>query len=288
MKSKKNTYDYVHFCMVKTGPYYFWHRDYYQREINIINSSPIQLTVLDEPSQKKRDELKTAVEIIQNHKNNFLIDYHSLLLQDYAAFYQQIITFKPVPWLTEYVNYLTKLKQNSNPSWMEELNNNSTSFFNSIIPSQYTGLAESCDIALPGGGGKRNYEFRIYGIHGKNMNKTAAPKERYVLLIYTSLQEKMVRLCMNLHLFTDDSNIDGYSSGPECKPKTLKQEAIDIFKKFNNDVFEINTKSNAELKLITPKEISIVKNGALDWSDYKQYLSHLLIIAYKIKNEFDK
>lgn len=147
---------------------------------------------------------------------------------------------------------------------------------------------ESCDIALPYGGGKRKYEFRIYGIHGKNLNKNAAPKERYVLLIYTSLEEEKVSLCMNLHLFLDDNNIDGYSSGPECKSKTLKQEARVIIQQYNNDVFEINTKTNAELKLIVPKEISLLKNGSLDWSEYKQYLSHLLMIANRIKNEFDK
>lgn len=285
---KKNTYDYVHFCMVKTGPYYFWQRDYYQREIVIINDFPVKLTTLDEPSTKKRDELKTDVEIIQNYKNNSLIDYHSFLLQDYATFFQQIKTSKPVPWLPEYSYYLVKLKQKNNHSWMEDLNNNSILFFSRIIPSQYADLIGSCDIALPDGGGKRKYEFKIYGIHGKNLNKTAAPKERYVLLIYTSLQEEMVHLCMNLHLFTDENSIDGYSSEPECKPKALKHKAIDIIKQYNNDVFEINTKSNAELKLITPKEINILNNGSLDWSEYKQYLSHLLMIANKIKNEFDK
>ena len=264
VKKSKNEFKYIHFVLFKTGPYYFWERDFYRKEV---------------------------IEYSKNN-NQCKIMFYEYLINDFTKFINDKITDIEFSWIGDYKTYIEEqtLNVSNNTYWATKYKGTINDFANSIIDSKILEDVEySYDISLPlFGSGKRQYEFKVYGLCGLKAAKKqigGSEKEQYYLLPVITLYDNNTTECflnLNKYSVVNDKNIEGYSSKEKCP--YLREVALQIA----NEKGYSSPRNNGSLKICSSKTTDIIeKNGEYDFSDISEEFNKILELAVELKHKFD-
>ena len=258
----------IHYVLLKTGSYYFWEQDDYRKQIQ----KYINNTASD---------------------NLFFNEYLSL---DLFKFINTNIKKFKFSWIKDYRDYLEKKIKTiiDDTFWAADPANrfNDTSeFANEIINYEILkGVNYEYELSTKSnGGGKRNPEFKLYGICGNKAERKETggreEEEFYLLPIISFDKNNKVTCFLNINKYSTETNPEGYIPGPSGQCKELRNRAIVLANRYG---YKCPRKSSA-LRVCSSNNISLYnKEGNLDFSELKTEYNRLLKLAITIKNEFNK
>ena len=261
----KNGFIYIHYVLFKTGLYYFWEKNSY---------------------------LKYVEEYSSNHNQNNVF-FYEYLVSDFEKFIDDRITKINFSWIRDYQLYIKELllKANNNTYWAINYHGTIDDFADSVIDiNALNNIDFTYEIGLPhSGSGKRQYEFKVYGICGKKAAKKeiggSETEQYYLLPVITLNDDNTARCFLNIHKYSvvDEINKEGYSSKEKCSK--LREQAIQIAKE-KKCGFQLP--KNGNLKVCSSKTIEVrQKYNQYDFSDVKKEFSKILSLAMELKNKFD-
>lgn len=200
---KKPKYKKIYFVLFKTGDYYFWEKDKY-------------------------DKLQTDYKGKHSEAN---VCFKTYLLSEFITFLDK--TSFSYGWIGDYRAHIARLSAGT--SWCTDLTKVSDDFVKKITDGKWVGGSKNYEFGKADGNGDKGYELWLQGLCGSCKSKTV--KDRYYLLPIVCLptKNKYIVIKFNIHLNLNPKNPHGYLPLGKCK-KEIGSTEWDKYKKLQEQV----------------------------------------------------
>lgn len=200
---KKSKYKKIYFVLFKTGAYYFWERDKYDKLQNDYKGKHSKANVC----------------------------FKTYLLREFKTFLDK--TSFSYGWIRDYRKHIARLS--AGPSWCTDLTKDSDDFVEKITDGKWVGGSKNYEFGKADGNGDKGYELWLQGLCGSCKSKTV--KDRYYLLPIVCLPTKNndIVIKFNIHLNLNPKNPHGYLPLGKCKKEIGSTEWVK-YKKLQEQV----------------------------------------------------
>ncbi len=200
---KKPKYKKIYFVLFKTGDYYFWEKDKY-------------------------DKLQTDYKGKHSKAN---VCFKIYLLSEFITFLDK--TSFSYGWIGDYRAHIAGLS--AGPSWCTDLTKDSDDFVEEITDGKWVGGSKNYEFGKADGNGDKGYEVWLQGLCGSCKSKKV--KDRYYLLPIVCLptKNKYIVIKFNIHLNLNPKSPHGYLPLGKCKKRIASTE-WDKYKKLQEQV----------------------------------------------------
>lgn len=200
---KKPKYKKIYFVLFKTGDYYFWERDKYDKLQNDYKGKYSKANVC----------------------------FKTYLLREFKTFLNE--TSFSYGWIGDYRDHIAGLS--AGPSWCTDLTKVSDDFVKKITDGKWVGGSKNYEFGKADGNGDKGYELWLQGLCGSCKSKKV--KDRYYLLPIVCLPTKNNNIVIkfNIHLNLNPKNPHGYLPLGKCKKEIGSTEWVK-YKKLQKQV----------------------------------------------------
>lgn len=215
-----------------------------------------------------------------------------MLLPEFKLFIDKYKNKNGFSWFNDYCVYIDRLSQDlkNNQTWMEDLNITKT-IFNKNTTSKRININD-CDISLPivSSGGKRPFEYKIYGFCGSkanpnNFKKTTKDDKIYYLLPLVTLHyDNKYTISLNLHKYVTCENKEGYEPGKSNINSCLRDIAKRILQR-NGFIPNNNFQATLNIYKSETKSIFVNNTTIVNYKQINSELNHLLEVIKEIQKD---
>lgn len=204
---KKSKYKKIYFVLFKTGAYYFWERDKYDKLQNDYKGKHSKANVC----------------------------FKTYLLREFKTFLDK--TSFSYGWIGDYRDHIARLS--AGPSWCTDLTKVSDDFVKKITDGKWVGESKNYEFGKADGNGDKGYELWLQGVCGPYIPGEPNPtvKECYYLLPIVCLPTKdnNIIIKLNIHLNLSSKSPHGYLPLTQCV-KPIGETEMDRYRKLQNQL----------------------------------------------------